>query len=345
MTEFRLLGSLDALVDGRPVELGGSRQRAVLAVLLLHNAHVVSVDEILDAVWGERVPKTAVASLQNCISRLRRQLGHDLIETRTPGYALRANPETIDAGRFERLVVEAADSTAPERFALLTDALALWRGAALADFQFEDFAQPFIGRFNALRLDAIESRIEAQLELGRHAEVIAEIEALAQAHPSHERLRYLQMLALYRADRQVDALSVFQEARLALADELGLEPSEELRTLERMILDHDPALDEASLEVREAAPSTPHVRETRRIVTILRGMPAASQDVDPVRWRESAAAWLALASAIAQCVTAAPSDGSPARSSRQRSDSELPGRTTRSAPCARPTRSVSSAGG
>ena len=145
--------------------------------------------------------------------------------------------------RFSRLVGEAAGRPATERFAAFSDALALWRGTALADFVFEDFAQSSIRRLNALRLEAIEGRIEAQLELGRQVEVIAEIEALAAAHPSHERLRYLQMLALYRSGRQVDALAVFQEARLALAEELGLEPSEELKALERMILDHDPSLD------------------------------------------------------------------------------------------------------
>ena len=153
----------------------------MLAVLLLRNGEVVSVDAIVDAVWGEQVPRTAVAYLQNCISRLRRQLGHEAIETRAPGYALRVDPGAIDAERFSRLVGEAAGRPATERFAVFSDALALWRGTALADFVFEDFAQSAIRRLNALRLEAIEGRIEAQLELGRQVEVIAEIEALAAA--------------------------------------------------------------------------------------------------------------------------------------------------------------------
>src|SRR3954447_17694751 len=134
MTEFRLLGSLEALEGGHSLALGGRRQRAVLAVLLLRNGEVVSTDEIVDAVWGERAPKTAVATLHNCISRLRRQLGKELIETRPPGYVMRAAADDIDAHRFERIVAESDGRPAPERLALLTDALALWRGTALADF-------------------------------------------------------------------------------------------------------------------------------------------------------------------------------------------------------------------
>ena len=295
MIEFRLLGSLEALDGGRSLALGGHRQRAVLAVLLLRNGEVVSVDAIVDAVWGEQVPKTAVAYLQNCISRLRRQLGHEAIETRAPGYVLRVDPGAIDAERFSRLVGEAAGRPATERFAVFSDALALWRGTALADFVFEDFAQSAIRRLNALRLEAIEGRIEAQLELGRQVEVIAEIEALAAAHPSHERLRYLQMLALYRSGRQVDALAVFQEARLALAEELGLEPSEELKALERMILDHDPSLD--SPTASEHQPSR-QARAQRRIVTILRAAPIVAGGLEAEPPREEAAGWLAVASAI-----------------------------------------------
>ena len=295
MIEFRLLGSLEALDGGRSLALGGHRQRAVLAVLLLRNGEVVSVDAIVDAVWGEQVPRTAVAYLQNCISRLRRQLGHEAIETRAPGYVLRVDPGAIDAERFSRLVGEAAGRPATERFAVFSDALALWRGTALADFVFEDFAQSAIRRLNALRLEAIEGRIEAQLELGRQVEVIAEIEALAAAHPSHERLRYLQMLALYRSGRQVDALAVFQEARLALAEELGLEPSEELKALERMILDHDPSLD--SPTASEHQPSR-QARAQRRIVTILRAAPIVAGGLEAEPPREVAAGWLAVASAV-----------------------------------------------
>ena len=297
-TEFRLLGSLEVRAADRSLELGGHKQRAVLALLLLHANEVVSVDRLIDGIWGPTAPRTASAYLQNCISKLRRELGPGAIETRSPGYVLRADEGEIDTKRLASLVEDARGRPAPERLQLLTEALSLWRGPALADFAFEDFAQAALHQLDELRLEAIEGRIEAQLELGRHAGVIVELEALVGAQRSRERLRYLQMLALYRAGRQVDALEVFQETRLALAEDLGLEPSEELKALERMILEHDPLLDVA--EDGSVPPGRPSAREARRIVTLLFAEPMLADDLDAETRRSAAARCLAVAASIVE---------------------------------------------
>ena len=240
--DFSFLGPLEVRAAGVVLPLGGQRQRGVLAVLLLNANTVVSIDRLVDDVWGEEAPRTANAYVQNCISRLRVVLGHDVIETHPAGYLLRVHAEDVDALRFARAVQEARTLEPPERVALLGEALALWRGQPLAEFAFEPFAQSEIARLEELRLEAIEARIDAQLELGLHAEALPELEALAVRHPGRERLRYLQMLALYRMGRQNDALTAYQETRRALVEDFGLEPGDELRALERMILAHDPAL-------------------------------------------------------------------------------------------------------
>ena len=241
--EFRLLGPLEALSDGRPLPIGGQKQRGVLALLLLHANEVVSTDRLIDEVWGARPPKSVDASLQNCISHLRNVVGREAIETRPPGYRLNVDPERVDALRFERALDAARTLDPPERAAALREALALWRGPPLADVEFEGFGGTEIARIEELRLTALEERIDAELALGRHDAILGEIEALATRYPVRERLRRQQMLALYRAGRQRDALRVYQEARLELVEEFGLAPSEELRALERMIIAHDPALD------------------------------------------------------------------------------------------------------
>src|SRR5512132_1399635 len=225
--DFHLLGPLEAVAAGEALPLGGPKQRARLALLLIHTGEVVSTDTLIDELWGASPPRTAPAYVQNCVSRLRKVLGPELLETRPPGYALHAPPATIDARRFEQIVHDARGLAAGERAGALREALALWRGAALADLAFETFAQTEARRLEELRVAALEDRIEAELELGLHAELVGELEGLAREHPARERLRRLQMLALYRSGRQVDALAAYQEARLAL-DELGLEPSEEL---------------------------------------------------------------------------------------------------------------------
>src|SRR4029079_7812931 len=163
--EFRLLGSLEVLSGGRTLTLGGHKQRAVLALLLLHANEVVSIDRLIDGVWGPAAPRTAAASLQNAVSRLRRELGPDSIETRAPGYLLHAADAAIDARWFESLIDEARNAQARERLALLTEALSLWRGPALADFVFDDFAQVAVQRLDELRLEAMERRVDVLLEL------------------------------------------------------------------------------------------------------------------------------------------------------------------------------------
>jgi DNA-binding SARP family transcriptional activator/tetratricopeptide (TPR) repeat protein len=297
--DFHLLGPLEAVAAGEALPLGGPKQRALLALLLIHAGEVVSTDTLIDELWGDSPPRTAPAYVQNCVSRLRKVLGPDLLETRPPGYALHAPPATIDARRFEQIVHDARGLAAGERAGALREALALWRGAALADLAFETFAQTEARRLEELRVAALEDRIEAELELGLHAELVGELEGLAREHPAREQLRRLQMLALYRSGRQVDALAAYQEARLAL-DELGLEPSEELRALERMILVHDPSLGAAAPERPEAAPAAVPVREARRPVCVLLAELVLDPALDPEAARREASRCLAEAEAIVE---------------------------------------------
>jgi predicted ATPase/DNA-binding SARP family transcriptional activator len=246
--ELRVLGPLEVLGDdGAPVQLGGPRVRAVLAQLLLHANEVVSSDRLIDAVWGEAPPPSAQGSLQVHVHGLRKALGPDRIATRAPGYVLRVDGEELDVWRFERLVAEGqrrlGDGDHAGAFAALAEGLALWRGPALADLAYEPFAQRAASRLQELRLVAIEARLEADLGLGRHTTLVPELEALVAEHPLHERFRAQLVLALYRSNRQADALEAYRAARAALVDGLGLEPSQELRELEQAILRQDPALD------------------------------------------------------------------------------------------------------
>ena len=251
--EFRILGPLEALEEGRVVGLGGTRQRALLAVFLLHRGETLSTDRLIDELWGERAPATATKSLQVYISRLRKALAEGagdpaagVIVTRDYGYELRLDPERLDAHRFERLVGEGRsdlDAGRPRPAAsALEGALSLWRGPPLADLAYEPFAQQEVARLDDLRLEALETLIEAKLELGAHAELVGRLQALIGEHPFRERLRAQLMLALYRCDRQADALQAYQDARLALVEELGIEPSDRLRDLEQAILAQDPKL-------------------------------------------------------------------------------------------------------
>jgi DNA-binding SARP family transcriptional activator len=237
--EFRILGPLEVEGGSGPIALGGQKQRALLAALLLEAGRVVATDRLVDLVWGEDAPKTATTSLQNSISRLRRELGGDVLETRTPGYVLRVAPEQVDARRFELLLRDARRADPEERRDLLERALELWRGPALAEFAFEDFAQPEIRRLEELRLVAKEERIEADLELGRHSDVSGELEALVREHPLRETLRRQLMLALYRSGRQAEALDVYQDARARFVEELGIDPGPELKQLQAEILRHE----------------------------------------------------------------------------------------------------------
>jgi DNA-binding SARP family transcriptional activator len=244
--EFRILGPLEVAVDGRPLRLGGPKQRATLAILLLNANRIVSVERLADALYAGAPPVTAVTQVQRQISELRRLLGREAVETRAPGYVLRVDPDGLDLGLFERLteqVTQALEQNEPQTAVdLLRRALELWRGAPLADLTYESFAQPAIARLEELRLGAIEQRLEVELELGRHAQVLAELETLVFEYPLRERPRALLMLALYRAGRQAEALDVYRRTRVSLVAEYGIEPSASLRELERRVLVQDPAL-------------------------------------------------------------------------------------------------------
>jgi DNA-binding SARP family transcriptional activator len=283
---FRILGRLevDAAVD-HPA-LRRHKPRALLALLLLHRNEVVSRDTLLDGLWGESPPPRALGSLQNYVSHLRRALGDDVLVTQPPGYVLRVGADELDLDWFERLVAEASGKDAAERAERLRSALALWRGPPLADFTYEAFAQTAIARLEELRLTALEERIDADLELGRHAELVGELEALVAEHSLRERLRGQLMRALYRSGRQSEALDVYRDGARLLREELGLEPSEELRRLERAILEHD-----ASLAAEERpAPAPAPAPTVRKIVTVLfadvvEGTPPATT-LDPEALRD-----------------------------------------------------------
>ncbi len=246
--DFRILGPLEVADNGREPVIAPGKQRALLAILLLHANEVVSSDRLIEELWGEQPPASAAKSLQVHVSRLRKALGRGegAITTAPSGYSIRVAPGELDLERFTRLAKEgrlALGADDAERGAeLLREALSLWRGSPLADFAFESFAQLEIGRLEELRLAALEDRIDADLACGRHAELVAELEALVAAHPLRERLRRQLVLALYRAGRQADALAAYRAARDKLMDDLGLEPTPELRQLEQAILTHDVAV-------------------------------------------------------------------------------------------------------
>jgi DNA-binding SARP family transcriptional activator len=245
--EFRLLGPLEVLVDGKPVAIAGAKPRALLARLLLDAGRVVSADALVDALWGEQPPPSARKVTQVYVSQVRKALGPDAIETRPPGYVLRAASNEVDLGRFEALADEARAAPDPGRRAdLLRRALGLWRGAALGEFRREPFAQAAGRRLEELRLAALQQRIEAELALGRHEELLDELAVLVDEEPLREGPRRQLMLALYRSGRQTDALAAYREGRQVLVEQLGIEPSPALQALERAILRHDAALEEHS---------------------------------------------------------------------------------------------------
>jgi DNA-binding SARP family transcriptional activator len=243
MLEFRILGPTEVWDDGTQLQLGGPKQRAVLALLLLDAGRVVSTDRLIDLLWGEQPPATAPTSLQNFVSQLRKLLGPDVLTTKPPGYRLEIAPEQLDVERFRRLVEAAKQGSPDERASRLREALALWHGPPLADLAFEAFAQNEIARLEELRLAALEDQIQADLDGGRHAELVGELESLAREHPLRERLRAQLMLALYRSGRQAEALQIYHDARRELVDELGIEPSATLQQLHGAILRQDARLD------------------------------------------------------------------------------------------------------
>ncbi|HKR97947.1 MAG TPA: BTAD domain-containing putative transcriptional regulator, partial [Candidatus Dormibacteraeota bacterium] len=242
--QFRILGPLEVAEGDRLVSLPGA-QRSLLGLLLLSANEVVSADRLIDELWGEEVPESGRTALQVRVSQLRKALGGagGRIVTRAPGYVLRVDADELDLYRFERLVSEADGAEPAEVAAKLREALGLWRGAPLVDLSDASFAQPAIKRLEELRLAASEKRIEADLALGRHADLVGELETLVEEHPWREGLHAQLMLALYRCGRQADALAAYQNARRVLVEQLGIEPSAPLRELEQAILRQEASLD------------------------------------------------------------------------------------------------------
>jgi DNA-binding SARP family transcriptional activator len=245
--EFRILGPMEAREEGRPLALGAAKQRALLGVLLLHANEVVGSERLVDELWGEHPPRTATKLVQGYVSSLRKIVGGDVLVTRSPGYLLRVEPGQLDLIEFSRLTDEARDAGPARASDILRAALELWRGAPLADLRFEGASAVEVARLEDLRLTAHLERVENDISLGRHTDVIPDLEGLAAEHPYHERLRGQLMVALYRSGRQTESLRVYQELRRRLVDELGLEPGRELKQLEQAILVQDRALDPPAL--------------------------------------------------------------------------------------------------
>jgi DNA-binding SARP family transcriptional activator len=273
--EYRILGPLEVRAGDGQVELRGVRQRELLAVLLLHANEIVSSDRLIDELWQGDPPPTAAKIVQNSVSQLRRLLEPELLVTRSPGYLLRVEPGELDADRFERTVEQAradlAAGDAAKAAEQLREALALWRGPALVDFTDAPFARVEAARLEELRLAATEDRIEAELALGRHGDLVAELEALVAQHPLRERLRAQLMVALYRSGRQAEALRVYHETREVLVEELGLEPSRALQRLERAVLAQDPSLELTPVVERAPEPAREEIPRpaTRKTVSVV----------------------------------------------------------------------------
>jgi DNA-binding SARP family transcriptional activator/tetratricopeptide (TPR) repeat protein len=265
--DVRLLGPIEVEREGVPVALGGQKPRALLTVLALEPGRVVSVDRLVEALWPGDPPETASHAVQVYVSQLRKALGPETLVTRAPGYVLELEADGVDVHRFLRLAqegsaaIESGEAAAAE--VALREGLALWRGPALVDFLYEPFAQTQIARLEELRTVVVEERIEADLALGRHAELVSELEALVHAERLRERPRAQLMLALYRSGRQADALAAYRDARETLVDELGIEPGPELKELEAAILRQDESL------LLEEAPLAKPAMQFRRLVTIL----------------------------------------------------------------------------
>jgi predicted ATPase/DNA-binding SARP family transcriptional activator/Tfp pilus assembly protein PilF len=256
--QFRILGPIQALVDDQPAALGAPKQRGLLALLLVNRRRVMTAEQLIDGLWGEAPPASAVQSLQVYVHGLRRALGADRIETAGRGYRVVVGDDELDLDRFERTLergraaLEAgrAEDAADD----LREALAVWRGPAFADLPDETRRAAEAERLEELRFSALELRFDAELACGRHDAVVAELEAITAEEPYRERFLQQRMLALYRCDRQADALEVYREARAALAEDLGLDPSPALQELERAILRQDPSLAAPEAPTRSTQP-------------------------------------------------------------------------------------------
>jgi DNA-binding SARP family transcriptional activator len=264
---FRILGPLEVVERDVVQPLGGAKQRAVLAILIVHRGELISAERLADELWGESAPATAVKTLQGYVSRLRKALGEDVMRTRGRGYVLTLPFGQLDADEFERLARDGRDALAAGDAAgaaeRLRGALGLWRGPPLADFTYEPFAQAEVARLEEARLASLEDRIQADLGLGRHRQLVAELERLVREHRVRERLRGQLMVALYRAGRQADALDCYRSGRRAMIDELGIEPGRELQDLEAAILRQDPVLNPPAEATPSPVPTT--TAETPRI--------------------------------------------------------------------------------
>jgi len=289
--DFQILGPLEVCREDRPVALGAAKQRALLAILLVHANEVVASDRLIEELWPQP-PDTAPNTLQVYVGKLRKSLEPgrrpgspgELLMTRAPGYVLRVEPDELDADRFERLLGEgrsARQANDPENAtARLRKALGLWRGPALVDFGYDPFAQAEIARLEDLRLDALEERVEAQLDLGCASELVGELEALINDNPLRERPRAQLMLALYRSGRQADALEIYNQTSETLREELGLSPSRRLQRLQTAILRQEPSLDVpidaparatwSGPRADEAASAATDVRKTVTVLVVRR---------------------------------------------------------------------------
>jgi len=302
--EFRILGPLEVVENGEPVALGTLKERLVLGVLLLHANEFVSRERLIDDLWGEAPPATARQAINVYVSKLRKTLGRadsDPIATADGGYRLSVEPERLDARRMQVLVEGARELVATGELEGAAhgfqEAISLWRGPTLAGFQLESRGRDEVAQLDELRLAVLMDRIDCDLAVGRHERVLGELQVLVEEHPLRERLRAQQMLALYRADRQADALDAYQQARHALIDELGIEPSESLQRLQQAILRHDPALEmpAGTTGANGAAPSPLPVAGT-----VPDAVPTRSRRRRPaVRRRYLVAAGLVVAAAVA----------------------------------------------
>ena len=268
--EFRILGPLEVREKGKALPLGGAKQRALLAVLLLHANEVVSADRLIDALWDERASETAAHTLQVYVSQVRKALrsagdgARDVLVTRPSGYLLRVQTNELDLEIFKEQVEQGrqamAEGDPAEAARLLTAGLDQWRGPPLDEFAYETFAQATIAKLEELKLSAIEDKIDANLALGRHPDLVGELQMLVAEHPLRDRLRAQYMLALYRSGRQAEALEAYREVRRMLTDELGIDPAPELQRLERAILAQDPALEWPGLPAAVGSRDTPETK-------------------------------------------------------------------------------------
>ena len=290
--QFRLLGPLEVGDGKHRVALPSRRQRTLLAILLSRVNEVLARDQIIEFLWGDEKPRSAANALQVHVSGLRRALGADVLLTKPPGYVLAVEPKNIDASRFEWLAGRAGRSGEPEATSrTLHEALALWRGPAFADFRDAPFAQPHIARLEELRLKALEDRIDADLALGRHGDLVPELESIVVEHPGREHFWTQLMLGLYRAGRQADALAAYRQARRTLVDELGIEPSRSLRELERAVLRQDAGLD-AGCGRPSTSKSTTRSKTRRKTVTVVAArMVLVGARSDPEAVSKLSASW------------------------------------------------------